>query len=72
MSVPPLALQRCPEIRCGAPLRATLTAGALAYRCLRDVPSTWRNEATASTKTRIDDLIKSARARRIRQHGLPF
>lgn len=28
MSVPPLALQRCPEIRCGAPLRATLTVGA--------------------------------------------
>ena len=47
-------------------------ACALAYRCLRDVPSTWRNEATASTKTRIDDLIKSARARRIRSHGLPF
>jgi hypothetical protein len=45
---------------------------ALAYRCLRDVPSSWRTTSLQSNRTRIDDLIASARARRIRSHTLPF
>jgi hypothetical protein len=46
---------------------------ALAYRCLRDVPSSSRTiSASATTKTRIDDLIAASRARRIRSHSLPF
>ena len=47
-------------------------AMALAYRCLRDVPSTARTLAAGSVPTRIDKLISSARAKRIRNHNLPF
>ena len=45
---------------------------ALAYRCLRDVPSAWRTAAVATKGLRIDTLINKARARRIRAAGLPF
>jgi len=47
-------------------------ACALAFRCLRDVPSTWRTHAQVSSRTRIDDLISASRARRIRSSNLPF
>ena len=47
-------------------------AMALAYRCLRDIPSTYRTSAVSSSRTRIDDLISASRARRIRSHSLPF
>ena len=47
-------------------------ACALAYRCLRDVPSSWRTQAIHSNRTRIDDLIAASRARRIRSSSLPF
>ena len=47
-------------------------AMALAFRCLRDIPSSWRTHAIQSGRTRIDDLIQSSRARRIRSSGLPF
>ncbi len=47
-------------------------ACALAYRCLRDVPPTWRTRAIDSTRTRVDDLIAASRARRIRSSSLPF
>jgi len=47
-------------------------AMALAYRCLRDIPSSWRTHALQSGRTRIDDLISHSRARRIRSHNLPF
>lgn len=47
-------------------------AMALAYRCLRDIPSGTRSTAVASTRTRIEDLISASRARRIRSHSLPF
>ena len=46
---------------------------ALAYRCLRDVPSVARTASMgAEVRTRIDDLIDAARAKRIRSHSLPF
>lgn len=45
---------------------------ALAYRCLRDVPPSWRTQALQSSRTRIDDLIAASRARRLRSHSLPF
>ena len=45
---------------------------ALAYRCLRDIPASWRTQALNSKRTRIDDLLASARARRIRSAALPF
>ena len=45
---------------------------ALAYRCLRDVPPSWRTQALQSSRTRIDDLISASRARRLRSHSLPF
>ena len=47
-------------------------ACALAFRCLRDVPGSWRTQALHSNRTRIDDLITKARARRIRSSVLPF
>jgi len=47
-------------------------AMALAYRCMRDVPSSWRTHALVSGKTRIDDLISASRAKRIRSSALPF
>jgi hypothetical protein len=45
---------------------------ALAYRCLRDVPSSWRTHAVHSKGVRVDTLLTKARARRIRAAGLPF
>jgi hypothetical protein len=45
---------------------------ALAYRCLRDIPATWRTVALQSQRTRMDDLIKRSRARRLRASSLPF
>lgn len=45
---------------------------ALAYRCLRDVPSAWRTTAVATKGLRVDTLLSKARARRIRAAGLPF
>jgi len=47
-------------------------ACALAYRCLRDIPPSWRTQAAVSQRTRIDDLISASRARRIRSSALPF
>ena len=47
-------------------------ACALAYRCLRDVPAVWRTHAIQSNRTRVDELIDRARARRIRSSRLPF
>ena len=47
-------------------------ACALAYRCLRDIPPSWRTQAQHSGRSRIDDLISHARARRIRSANLPF
>ncbi len=47
-------------------------AMALAYRCLRDIPSSWRTAALQSGKNRIDELIAASRARRIRSSSLPF
>jgi hypothetical protein len=45
---------------------------ALAYRCLRDIPSRMRTYAMPSVSTRIDSLISKARAKRIRSTNLPF
>lgn len=45
---------------------------ALAYRCLRDVPSAWRTAAVATKGLRVDTLLTKARARRIRASSLPF
>ena len=45
---------------------------ALAYRCLRDIPSRMRTYAMPSVSTRIDSLISKARAKRIRSNNLPF
>ena len=45
---------------------------ALAYRCLRDIPSSMRTYAMPSVSTRIDTLIAKSRAKRIRSSGLPF
>ena len=45
---------------------------ALAYRCLRDVPSSMRTYAMPSVSTRIDTLIAKSRAKRIRSRNLPF
>ena len=45
---------------------------ALAYRCTRDIPASWRTQALQSNRTRIDDLLASSRARRIRSASLPF
>jgi len=47
-------------------------ACALAFRALRDVPSTWRTHALVSNRNRIDELIAASRARRIRSSSLPF
>ena len=47
-------------------------AVALAYRCIRDIPASWRTQSLQSNRTRIDDLLASARARRIRSATLPF
>ena len=45
---------------------------ALAYRCARDVPPSWRTQAIQSSRTRVDDLLAASRARRIRSAALPF
>ena len=47
-------------------------AMALAFRCLRDIPSSWRTQAQVSGRSRIDALIASSKARRIRSSNLPF
>jgi len=45
---------------------------ALAYRCTRDIPPSWRTQALQSNRTRVDDLLAASRARRIRSAALPF
>jgi hypothetical protein len=45
---------------------------ALAYRCLRDIPPSWRDQALAAKGVRLDKLLTAARARRIRASSLPF
>lgn len=45
---------------------------ALAYRCLRDIPPSWRMQADLSNRNRIEDLLAASRARRIRSRALPF
>jgi len=45
---------------------------ALAYRCLRDVPSSWRTDALQSGTERVNALIQQVRARKIRSQSLPF
>jgi len=45
---------------------------ALAYRCLRDIPATWRTAALQSQRHRMNDLIARSRARRLRASSLPF
>ena len=48
-------------------------ACALAFRALRDVPASWRTGALSSTRSRVETLLSSARARRLRSSsGLPF
>ena len=47
-------------------------AMALAFRCLRDIPSSWRTQAQAAGTHRIQTLIAASKARRIRASGLPF
>lgn len=47
-------------------------AMALAYRCLKDVPGTWRTQAQAAKKDRVQELLAANRARRIRSNKLPF
>ena len=45
---------------------------ALAYRCLRDIPPSWRDQAQQAAGVRVDKLLTMARARRIRASSLPF
>lgn len=45
---------------------------ALAYRCARDIPPSWRTQAVQAGRTRVDDLLAASRARRIRSAALPF
>jgi hypothetical protein len=46
---------------------------ALAYRCMRDVPPSYRHQLGGSGgKTRVDDMLAASRARRIRSAALPF
>ena len=48
-------------------------ACALAYRCMRDIPASWRAIALQSGRTRVDDLLSAARSRRLRSSStLPF
>ncbi len=47
-------------------------AMALAYRCLRDTPSIVRTDAVRSARSRIDELLRASRARKIRSQRLPF
>ena len=48
-------------------------ACALAYRCMRDIPASWRAIALQSGRTRVDDLLSAARTRRLRSSStLPF
>jgi hypothetical protein len=69
LTIPPGKV--APEAPKGAHDDAAM-AMALAYRCLRDVPSSWRTSALQSGRTRIDDLLAASRARRIRSAALPF
>ena len=69
LTVPPGKV--APEAPKGAHDDAAI-AIALAYRCLRDIPSTWRTLALQSQRTRMDDLIARSRARRLRASSLPF
>jgi len=69
LTVPPGKV--APEAPQGAHDDAAV-AIALAYRCLRDIPATWRTLALQSQRTRMDDLIARSRARRIRASNLPF
>jgi hypothetical protein len=45
---------------------------ALAYRCLRDIPASWRTSANESAGVRVQDLLASSRARRIKSANNPF
>jgi hypothetical protein len=45
---------------------------ALAYRCLRDIPASWRTSANESAGVRVQDLLASSRARKIRSASNPF
>lgn len=45
---------------------------ALAYRCLRDIPPSWRDQAVQAKGVRVDQLLTASRARRIRASRLPF
>jgi len=45
---------------------------ALAYRCLRDIPPSWRDQAVQAKGVRVDKLLTASRARRIRASRLPF
>lgn len=47
-------------------------ACALAFRCLRDVPASWRTAALNSPRDRVTDLLASNRARRIKSGSMPF
>jgi len=69
LTIPPGKV--CPEAPKGGHDDAAM-ACALAYRCMRDVPSAWRTNAVHSNRNRVDDLIAASRARRIRSSSLPF
>lgn len=47
-------------------------AAALAYRCIRDVPPSWRTSALQSTRQRAEALLDKSRARRLRSRSTPF
>ena len=47
-------------------------ACALAYRCLSDVPPSWRTDGHRATRVRAEQLIDKAKARRVQSYGLPF
>jgi len=69
LTIPPGKV--APEAPTGAHDDAAM-AYALAVRCLRDVPGSWRTQALQSGgRHRVDDLLRSARARRIRG-AMPF
>lgn len=45
---------------------------ALAYRALRDVPSSWRMTPALTAQMRVKDIMAATRAGRLRARGLPF
>lgn len=47
-------------------------AAALAYRCVRDVPPSWRTQAHESHRRRAEQMMDKARARRVRSQRTPF